>query len=178
MAKSFICTSGLRIETGFRKSSWTRKAAIAAAVAGLACAHVSPALAYGPPGLDQQRDGVSAMAYFRVPLGAPTADEDREPSFGLAFRRELQYSDHVYGPGSANYSGWNKVSVDMAELRLNLDGEVQGLEFAGINTLTLDEETRLGALANADNRLLLYGAAAVAAGVLIWVLIDNNDDDD
>jgi hypothetical protein len=67
----------------------------------------------------------------------------------------------------------------MAELRLNLDGEVQGLEFAGINTLTLDDDTQLGAAGNLGNigtGWIIVGV--VAAGLLTWGIIEWADDDD
>jgi hypothetical protein len=170
-----------RIRTaGREKTGWVRKTMLALAAFALASAQISPALAYGPLGANGPRDGVSAMAYFRVPLGTPVAERDREPSFGLALKRELDFTDPSYG--TLSYSDLNKVRFNMVDLRIGLDGRIDGLDIAGINALTFGGATRLGAEEQPARTRpeLFWLLLAVGAGLATWGLAEiaeNNETD-
>ena len=114
------------------------------------------------------------MVNFRIPLGAPQADNDRAPSFGFTVKRQFQFNDPLYETMSGSYRTSTNLTVDMMDLRFGMNGKLNGFDVGGFNAF--QAKTLLNAADNGDGgnsttRWLAYGAVVVVLvgiGVLVF----------
>ena len=147
---------------------------------GAICSQTAPALAYGPGNALAGHNDVRAMGYFRIPLGAPQAEKDRAPSFGLTVKREFQFNDPLYETMSGSYRNSQRLTVKAMDLRFGMNGKFSGFDVGGFNAF--QAKTLLNAAADEDEGVpnwvwLAIGVPVVIAGIVLMTVAVSCDDD-
>jgi hypothetical protein len=118
-----------------------------AAFMSLAVCQTGPALASGPHEEFGGRNGVNAMVYFRLPLGATRAEQDRTTSFGFAVKSEFQVAHPAYQREVGTHS--TSTTFDLMDLRFGMNGKLSGFDVGGLNAL--GAKARLNTVTGGDS---------------------------
>ncbi len=175
-----VTLPALRRKIGLRRTRWTRNVTVAATALALICSQTAPALAYGPSNALAGHNDVRAMGYFRIPLGAPQAEKDRAPSFGLTVKREFQFNDPLYETMSGSYRNSQRLTVKAMDLRFGMNGKLSGFDVGGFNAF--QAKTLLNAAADEDEGVPNWvwwaiGVPVVIAGIVLMTVAVSCDDD-
>ena len=92
-----------------------------------------PALAFGPYEEWGGRSSVSAMAYFHLPLGVSSAEQDHTGSFGFSMNSEYQFAHPPYQRETGAYA--TSTTFGLLGLHFGMDGKLGGLDVGGLNAL-------------------------------------------
>jgi hypothetical protein len=102
-----------------------------AALTVFALCRTESALAYGPYEEFGRQDDVKAMVYVRLPLGPSVTEQDRNPLFGIALKREFLPAHPAYQAGLGPYVDPEGIGLQLLDLHFGMNGKGNGVDVAG-----------------------------------------------